>query len=626
MASHIDEISQAYCLSGQEVLKHNLARLLSKIPPVKYIAMLKKWRCARDMMPQDPMSAALLDLLLQMTVRNHLAFDRIDGQISFLDRQIRLAQKSKGQESGADTALDFLHILQQSFVFCGPLVNYSKTIAQLVCVDDRISARQIWIYSPGMVVGDSADYITGRAIPIMAQSILYHTSGPVFWLPNTIETPKGRLSDLLGSDVVRSDMFWSKLLRSYFKQDFPRLLERRYAGGADFPAEHAALLDGPEGLAPEILAALRPSSFDLPQMAPPAPRITLDPADPVENCLLNWTGAETGAVGRDRIRLHASLKVLCIVLHIHLEAETAHQTAIAEVAKEAVFILAETLIARDSAGIRTRNADAARIRASVRKHVATGDIPPKGIAIIEDITNTILQSGQSTRSSNDPEVAKIIARIAALEMRTTDRGFSEQEAYLAARKLSDLLNKYGDEIEATSIVEYPTEAVQIETGRKRRAPVYYTMRAVAAFCDCKHWVQKDHDGVLTYHIFGLRQDSYAAQSLFELIEQMFERERQEFQMSDAYRAYDRGGRKAALHAFEHGLANRITQRLDEIKHESREKAQSSNGRDLVVLKDRKIEEDLDLLGMAFSSRALTRTISDTAAFEEGYRRGENFNI
>ncbi|MEN8742861.1 MAG: hypothetical protein ABF308_24210, partial [Phaeobacter gallaeciensis] len=287
---------------------------------------------------------------------------------------------------------------------------------------------------------------------------------------------------------------------------------------------------------------------------------------------------------------------------------------------------AETLIARDSAGIRSRNASAAQIHVGVQNFVAKGDIPRKGIAIIEDITNAIAQSGQTKRSSSNPEVAKVIARIEALEMRTTDRGFNEQEAYLAAQKLADLLDKYSAEIEEKSIVEYPTEAVLIETGRKRLAPVYYTMHAVAVFCDCKHWLQKGHDELLTFHIFGLRQDSYAAQALFELIEQMFERERQEFQMSDIYREHDRGGRKAALHAFEHGLANRITQRLDEIKQESREKTQASTGRDLVVLKDRKIEEDLELLGMEFMRKSLSRTISDVTAFEEGYRRGESFSL
>lgn len=370
----------------------------------------------------------------------------------------------------------------------------------------------------------------------------------------------------------------------------------------------------------------KPASLNLVHKAQPTPKIRLDPNDPVENCLLTWKTSDGRGAGRERIRLHAALDVLCYVLHVHLAAEAAQQTTIADVAKEALFVLAETLIARDSAGIRTRNASAAQIHACVRDLIAKGDLPPKGIALIEDITYSITQSGQSKRSSSNPEVAKVITRIEALEMRTTDRGFSEQEAYLAAQKLADLLDRYGAEIEEESIVEYPTEAVLIETGRKRLAPVYHTVRAVAVFCDCKHWIQKDYDALLTFHIFGLRQDSYAAQALFELIEQMFERERQEFQMSEAYRKHDRGGRKAALHAFEHGLAIRIAQRLDEIKQESRNRVQASTGRDLVVLKDRKIEEDLELLGLEFSFRSLHRSITDVEAYEEGFRRGESFSI
>lgn len=611
MTPHIDEISQVHCLHGQEELKHNLSTVMSKVPPVKIIATLKKWRCARDIMPRDEMVADLLDLFLQVVVQNHLAFDRIGGEISFLDRQIRLARKS-----GARADLEFLTKLHQSFVFCGPLLDYSENIEHLVCIDDRISARPIWIYSPGLIGGDTEDFITGRAIKLEEQSILHHTSGPAFWLPSTLNTPKGRLCDILGTPVACSDTFWSKLLRSYFKQDFPRLLAQKFLGEADFSPELLDLLGLPGN----------PTLFDLPQKVPPAPRIRLDPANPVEHCLLTWTSSDGLATGRDRIRLHASLEVLCYVLHVQLGAEDAQQMTIAEAAKEALFVLAETLIARDSAGIRSRNASAAQIHADVQNFVAKGGIPRKGIAIIEDITNAIAQSGQTKRSSSNPEVAKVIARIEALEMRTTDRGFSEQEAYLAAQKLADLLDKYSAEIEETSIVEYPTEAVLIETGRKRMAPVYYTMHAVAVFCDCKHWLQKGHDELLTFHIFGLRQDSYAAQALFELIKQMFERERQEFQMSDIYREHDRGGRKAALHAFEHGLANRITQRLDEIKQESREKTQASTGRDLVVLKDRKIEEDLELLGMEFTRKSLSRTISDVTAFEEGYRRGESFSI
>jgi len=608
-AANIHEVSAAECERNQDILTQLLSPFFSKIPEVKVISTLKKWRYPRDLLPEDQATAVLLDMFLQFAVMNHLAFDKNDAGLSFLDRQLRLAKKSASKAE-----VEFLVQLQKGARFCGPIIDHTDEIIDMVCIDDKISNHPLWIYSPGLLCGDEDDYLTGFAFKFQDENVFHHTTAPAFWLPRTLSTGAGELNSLLDAPTPPSDLFWQKLLRRYFKQDFPLQLDRRFSkAGRSSPS-------------PDLFEDFSKSEpFGPAQTTETLRRIRLDPSDPVENCILEWR-SEGNVAARDRLRLYASLDVLIYVLQLHLASEESRQLNIATASKEALFILAETLIARDSAGIMTRNASTAQIRERVSDFIIKGDIPQKGLKIIEEINKSVGQSQETKRTSDNPEVAKVISRIEALEMRTTDRGFSEQEAYLAAQKLADLLDRYGSELEDQTIVEYPTEAIRIETARKRMAPVHHTVHAVAAFCDCKHWIERGTDSLLTLHVFGLRQDSYAAQALFDLIQQMFKRERQEFQESEAYQMHDRGGRKAALHAFEHGLATRITLRLREIKQTSREKLHSSTGRDLVLLKDQKIEEDLELLGLDFQFKSLSRSVSDMEAFEEGFRRGEDFDI
>jgi hypothetical protein len=603
-----DEFSAAECERIQKLNMPLLSKLYIKIPLAKQRETLKKWRFPRDLQPEDPHIADILHMLLQFSVMTHLLCDRIDNSLSFLERQLRLARKTSSPKEQ-----EFISQLHQGFRFCGRIIEYSAQVEDLVCVEDKLSKRAIWIYSPNLLAGDDKDYLTGYAFNAHGNTRVHHTTGPALWLPGALQTPQGLLAELLETSPLPTDIFWQKLLRQYFKHDFPLAIARRFQGN-DFLSQ--ASIPEPDSF----------TFFNTQSQVPALSKmITLNPSNPVDQCIMKWHSDESDVV-RNRIRLYANLHVLSYLLELHFISGGAYQKPIEQATKAALFIVAETLIARDAAGLASRNASAGQINAHVSRDINRGALPPKALKLIEAVTSSVNQSFETQRSSDNPEIAKVIARIEALQMRTTERGFSEQEAYFAAEKLAELLDRYGSELEAQTIVQLPTQAVKIDTQRKRMAPKYFTIKAVTEFCDCSYWIESDTDGILTYIIFGLRQDSYAAQALFELIEQTFNTERESFQATTTYLSHDRGGRRAALHAFEHGLATRITMRLSEIKQASRAKHPSSTGTDLVIIKEQKIQSDLDLLGYDFKRKSLNRTVSDMQAFDEGYQRGENFDI
>ena len=603
-----DEFSAAECARILELTVPLLSKIYMKIPLAKQRETLKKWRYPRDLQPEDPHIAEILDLLLNFSVMTHLLCDRTDKGVSFLERQLRLARKASSSKD-----IEFLLQLDQGFRFCGPIIDYNEETKDLVCIQDHLSKRAIWIFSPGLIAGAQNDYLTGYAFKAGGNMTVHHTIGPALWLPATLQTAQGPLGDLLETSTPLTDLFWQKLLRHYFKNILPLAIVLRLQGTDIFSKTSLPEPDGP---------ALFTATAQGPSLSQ---QIELSPSDPVDHCILNW-GSDERDVIANRLRLYANLDVLSYMLDLHFVSGETKQQLIERASKDALLIVAETLIARDGAGLQTRNASAAQIHAHVSQDVKRGYLPRQALELIKTVTSSIGQSTETQRSSDNPEIAKVIARIEALEMRTTDRGFSEQEAYFAAEKLADLLDRYGSELEENTIVTFPTQAVKIDTQRKRLAPKYFTVKAVAEFCDCKHWLERDSHGYLAYVIFGLRQDSYAAQALFDLIEQMFNTEREAFQSTDIYLSHDRGGRRAAMHAFEHGLATRINLRLMEIKQASRAKHPSTTGTDLIVIKDVKINHDLDRLGYDFQTKPLNRSVSDLKAFDEGFQRGENFDI
>ena len=113
---------------------------------------------------------------------------------------------------------------------------------------------------------------------------------------------------------------------------------------------------------------------------------------------------------------------------------------------------------------------------------------------------------------------RLKTRIQGLRAKTTDNGCTEAEALLAAAKVAELLDRYDLSLTDVEIRDAPCERREYETYRKKRIPLDDCIGAIANFCDCRVWREKNQAGEARYVFFGLRSDIEVAHYLTELID------------------------------------------------------------------------------------------------------------
>ena len=119
---------------------------------------------------------------------------------------------------------------------------------------------------------------------------------------------------------------------------------------------------------------------------------------------------------------------------------------------------------------------------------------------------------------NLAELDKLKSRIQALRAKTIDNGCTEDEALSAATKVAELLDRFDLSLTDVEMREAPCERLEYETWRKKRIPIDGCIGAVANFCDCRVWREKNQTGEARYVFFGLRSDIAVALYLTELID------------------------------------------------------------------------------------------------------------
>ncbi len=113
---------------------------------------------------------------------------------------------------------------------------------------------------------------------------------------------------------------------------------------------------------------------------------------------------------------------------------------------------------------------------------------------------------------------RLKTRIQALRAKTIDNGCTEDEALSAAAKVAELLDRYDLSLTDVEIRAAPCERREYETHRKKRIPLDDCIGAVANFCDCRVWREKQPGGEARYVFFGLRSDIEVAHYLTGLID------------------------------------------------------------------------------------------------------------
>ncbi|UDL96025.1 DUF2786 domain-containing protein [Lichenihabitans sp. PAMC28606] len=220
---------------------------------------------------------------------------------------------------------------------------------------------------------------------------------------------------------------------------------------------------------------------------------------------------------------------------------------------------------------------------------------------------------------------KLTGRIRALLSKTVQNGCTEDEALAAAAKAAELLDRHDLSLSDVDLREIACVRMIYETHRKKRIPIADCIGAVAHFCDCKVWREKNPDGDNRFVFFGLPADAEVALYLTGVIDAAVRTELGRYKTSRAYLKVRHQDRHLANASFTLGMVTSIANKLDAMKTD-RDQANAKSGRDLVVVKTSIIEQDLSKLGLTFrTTRSAGRTIAPDA-FEAGGNAGQTFTI
>ena len=220
---------------------------------------------------------------------------------------------------------------------------------------------------------------------------------------------------------------------------------------------------------------------------------------------------------------------------------------------------------------------------------------------------------------------KLKTRIQALRAKTTGNGCTEDEALSAAAKVAELLDRYDLSLTDVEIREAPCERREYETYRKKRIPLDDCIGAVANFCDCRVWREKNHAGEARYVFFGLRSDIEVAHYLTELIDNAVRFELGRYKTSSGYRRFRHQDRHLANSSFTLGMVASIADKLTAMKAE-RDAVNNGTGRDLVVLKAATVDAEFEKLDLNLRAiRRQSRMVS-TSAYEAGSAAGASLAI
>jgi hypothetical protein len=220
---------------------------------------------------------------------------------------------------------------------------------------------------------------------------------------------------------------------------------------------------------------------------------------------------------------------------------------------------------------------------------------------------------------------KLKTRIQGLRAKTTDNGCTEGEALSAAAKVAELLDRYDLSLTDVEIRDSPCERREYETHRNKRIPLDDCIGAIATFCDCLAWREKNPAGQARYVFFGLRSDIEVAHYLTELIDIAVRSELGRYKTTAGYQRFRHQERHMANASFTLGMVASIADKLTAMKAR-RDQTNNGVGRDLVVLKASVVDAELDKLDLKLRTvRRATRMVSPMA-YDAGGAAGASLAI
>ena len=223
------------------------------------------------------------------------------------------------------------------------------------------------------------------------------------------------------------------------------------------------------------------------------------------------------------------------------------------------------------------------------------------------------------------EREKVMDRIAALRAKTILNGCTEEEALSAAAKVAELLDRHALSMSDVEMRASPCERLVFETRRNKRIPFDACVAAIAHFCDCMVWREKDPAGAISFVFYGLPEDIAAARDLAEVIDMAVRSELGRYKTSREYLRFHHKERHLVNSSFSFGMVTSIADKLHAMK-EARDAQHRSTGRDLAVVKTSVVDEAFAKLGLGLRRARASRRMVAPGAFEAGSAAGASLDL
>jgi hypothetical protein len=219
------------------------------------------------------------------------------------------------------------------------------------------------------------------------------------------------------------------------------------------------------------------------------------------------------------------------------------------------------------------------------------------------------------------DLDKLIGRLQALRAKTMANGCTEAEALSAAAKVAELLDRHDLSLSDLEIREELCEQSVIETGKKQRQPISACIPAIADYCDCKVWREKDDRGI-RYVFFGLRPSIEMAHYVHDVIAVAIQTAWTDYARTQRVirYAHDEKG------SFMLGMAVSIADKLTAMKVERDEANRTANGRDLVVVRNAIVETEFAKLDLNLRRGRGSGKKVAAGAFEAGQAAGHSLKL
>ena len=220
------------------------------------------------------------------------------------------------------------------------------------------------------------------------------------------------------------------------------------------------------------------------------------------------------------------------------------------------------------------------------------------------------------------DLDKLKTRLQGLRAKTMANGCTEEEALAAAAKVAELLDRHDLSLSDLELRAELCEQSAIETNRKQRQPISACIPAIAEYCDCKVWMEKDDTRKIRYVFFGQRPSIEMAHYVHDVIAAAMQSAWERYTRSQRFIRYadDEKG------SFLFGMAVSIAGKLTAMKTERDEANRVHSGRDLVVVRHAVVEAEFAKLDLNLKRGRSSGKKVAAGAFEAGQAAGQAVNL